>query len=220
MLEPGAADRKLRALECAYCADIRARLYGKRRRGVQATIEQHWSGHIPARIYEQRQAADWILTTDELRDIRAWQPTYLPVRTVPDFPRRRSDFAPHLSGQERQVDEQRYQAALQHRDQVLADNELAIGHNQTEQATVSARWHVLHRLEKLERHVENHGAVQCGARARSTGQPCRRLAVSGKARCRLHGGLSTGPTLEGRQRIAEYQRQRWAKWRQTRSSTA
>jgi hypothetical protein len=33
-------------------------------------------------------------------------------------------------------------------------------------------------------------------------------------RCRLHGGLSTGPkTQEGRERIAEAQRQRWRLWR-------
>jgi hypothetical protein len=34
--------------------------------------------------------------------------------------------------------------------------------------------------------------------------------VVGKARCRLHGGLSTGPkTPEGRERIAAAQRKRW-----------
>ena len=32
----------------------------------------------------------------------------------------------------------------------------------------------------------------------------------GKARCRFHGGLSTGPKTEtGRRRIAEAQRRRW-----------
>ena len=36
-------------------------------------------------------------------------------------------------------------------------------------------------------------------------------------RCRLHGGLSTGPkTPEGRARIAEAQRRRWARWRAAR----
>jgi hypothetical protein len=32
----------------------------------------------------------------------------------------------------------------------------------------------------------------CGARNRK-GQPCQELALKGKNRCRLHGGLSTGP---------------------------
>lgn len=46
--------------------------------------------------------------------------------------------------------------------------------------------------------------VPCGAYARSTGQPCRALSVPGKRRCRLHGGLSTGPkTAEGKARCAD-----------------
>jgi hypothetical protein len=50
-------------------------------------------------------------------------------------------------------------------------------------------------------------APRCGAKTRK-GTPCRRAAernpVSGRrTRCRLHGGLSTGPrTQEGRARIA------------------
>lgn len=48
----------------------------------------------------------------------------------------------------------------------------------------------------------------CGARTRS-GQPCKARAVFGMERCRMHGGLSTGPkTLEGRARIAESNRRR------------
>ena len=48
----------------------------------------------------------------------------------------------------------------------------------------------------------------CGARTRK-GTPCRALTVTGKQRCRLHGGLSTGPrTVEGRARIAESNRRR------------
>ena len=43
---------------------------------------------------------------------------------------------------------------------------------------------------------------QCGAHARSTGLPCKAKALP-NGRCKLHGGLSTGPTtLEGRQAIA------------------
>jgi hypothetical protein len=34
------------------------------------------------------------------------------------------------------------------------------------------------------------------------GHPCRKWAIAGRARCRLHGGLSTGPkTPEGVRRI-------------------
>ena len=43
---------------------------------------------------------------------------------------------------------------------------------------------------------------RCGARTRA-GCPCRAPAISGKLRCRMHGGRSTGPrTPEGRARIA------------------
>lgn len=49
----------------------------------------------------------------------------------------------------------------------------------------------------------------CGARNRK-GKPCRAKALSGKRRCKFHGGMSTGPkTLKGRNRIAEAQRKRW-----------
>jgi hypothetical protein len=44
-------------------------------------------------------------------------------------------------------------------------------------------------------------APRCGARTRS-GTPCACPAIRGRTRCRLHGGLSTGPrTLEGIKRI-------------------
>ena len=54
-------------------------------------------------------------------------------------------------------------------------------------------------------------AICCGA-IRTNGKPCPAKPVAGKKRCRFHGGMSTGPrTPEGRQRIAEAQRLRWAK---------
>jgi hypothetical protein len=53
--------------------------------------------------------------------------------------------------------------------------------------------------------------IKCGARTRR-GTPCQCKAIRtkrGALRCRLHGGLSTGPrTPEGRARIAEAMRRR------------
>lgn len=55
----------------------------------------------------------------------------------------------------------------------------------------------------------------CGARTRK-GTSCRARAINGKGRCKFHGGMSTGPrTPEGRARIADAQRKRWAKGRGT-----
>jgi hypothetical protein len=54
---------------------------------------------------------------------------------------------------------------------------------------------------------------RCGARNRQ-GQPCAVRVEPGKARCRFHGGRSTGPrTPEGKARIAAAQRRRWAAFR-------
>lgn len=48
----------------------------------------------------------------------------------------------------------------------------------------------------------------CGARTRA-GTPCRLKATWNSGRCKLHGGLSTGPkTEEGKERIREGQRRR------------
>lgn len=49
---------------------------------------------------------------------------------------------------------------------------------------------------------------RCGAKTR-IGTPCKMRVVEGKRRCRLHGGLSTGPrTPAGRARIAASNRRR------------
>jgi hypothetical protein len=51
---------------------------------------------------------------------------------------------------------------------------------------------------------------RCGALTGS-GTPCLLKVEAGKRRCRLHGGLSTGPrTVAGKARIAAAQRRRWA----------
>ena len=60
----------------------------------------------------------------------------------------------------------------------------------------------------------------CEAKTRR-GTPCRQRPLTGKRRCRLHGGLSTGPrTAEGRARIAEAQKERWRRFHITRKGMA
>jgi hypothetical protein len=50
----------------------------------------------------------------------------------------------------------------------------------------------------------------CGAFARSTGKPCQATGNGRGGRCKLHGGMSTGPrTEEGRRRLREAMKQRW-----------
>jgi hypothetical protein len=58
--------------------------------------------------------------------------------------------------------------------------------------------------------------MRCGARTRR-GTLCKCAALltkRGKLRCRLHGGLSSGPkTPEGRARISAAMRARWASYK-------
>jgi hypothetical protein len=53
-----------------------------------------------------------------------------------------------------------------------------------------------------------HVPQRCGAKARSTGQPCKRWAAIGSHRCKFHGGAkgSGRPKVHGR-RSAEHERQ-------------
>lgn len=61
--------------------------------------------------------------------------------------------------------------------------------------------------------------VACGAKTRK-GTPCRCKSEPGRRRCKFHGGMSTGPkTPEGRERIAQAQRRRWAALKSVRSSS-
>ncbi|MFZ2081300.1 MAG: HGGxSTG domain-containing protein [Xanthobacteraceae bacterium] len=60
----------------------------------------------------------------------------------------------------------------------------------------------------------------CGAKTRAGGA-CMVRVEFGKARCRFHGGLSTGPKTEaGRARIAEAQRRRWRAYREGRKGAS
>lgn len=69
----------------------------------------------------------------------------------------------------------------------------------------TSAWCLLHRIAA--------GNI-CGAKTRS-GRPCIMKAISGKGRCKFHGGMSTGArTREGIERIRSAQVRRWAKWRE------
>lgn len=68
-------------------------------------------------------------------------------------------------------------------------------------------------LAEREAQRAAHRRVRCGAKTRK-GTACRHKSELGKRRCKFHGGMSTGArTPEGRERIAEAQRRRWARWR-------
>jgi hypothetical protein len=54
--------------------------------------------------------------------------------------------------------------------------------------------------------------VRCAAMSRNPPRPCRAQALA-NGLCRNHGGLSTRPSEEGRKRISEYQKARWARLR-------
>ncbi|MGC3936375.1 HGGxSTG domain-containing protein [Roseobacter sp. EG26] len=69
------------------------------------------------------------------------------------------------------------------------------------------------RLATKEAHEASRARVYCSAKTRK-GHPCRLKSEPGKRRCKFHGGMSTGPkTAEGKARIAEAQRVRWAAYR-------
>jgi len=68
-----------------------------------------------------------------------------------------------------------------------------------------------HREREAQRIAKRR--VICGAKTRK-GAPCRNKSEPGKARCKFHGGKSTGArTPEGKARIVEAQRRRWIKYR-------
>ena len=70
---------------------------------------------------------------------------------------------------------------------------------------------VLWRGREAERQARRR--VVCGAKTRKGGE-CRNNSEAGRRRCKFHGGKSTGAkTPEGKSRIAEAQRCRWAAWR-------
>ena len=72
----------------------------------------------------------------------------------------------------------------------------------------NGEWNCNGKLKMWTGKLPKRRQARCGAVCR-TGEPCKRRVVQGKRRCRIHGGLSTGPkTAEGRERIAEANRKR------------
>lgn len=68
-------------------------------------------------------------------------------------------------------------------------------------------------MEVRLRCIKANRRVRCGAKTRK-GTACRMKSEPGRRRCKFHGGKSTGAkTSEGKARIAEAQRLRWARWR-------
>jgi hypothetical protein len=85
--------------------------------------------------------------------------------------------------------------------------------------------HAAIREVDMPRGIPKKKRPQCGARCRTRfGEPCRAAVVWDRerglmSRCRMHGGLSTGPkTPEGRARCAAAARARWARWRAEREA--
>jgi transcriptional regulator with XRE-family HTH domain len=61
--------------------------------------------------------------------------------------------------------------------------------------------------------------MRCGAITRK-GSPCKAKAVSSRHRCKIHGGLSTGPkTPEGRSKVSAAQSRRWERFRLEKQSS-
>ena len=62
--------------------------------------------------------------------------------------------------------------------------------------------------KSYEKHIKLFGQInpapRCQAKSKHSQEQCRKAAVRGKDKCRMHGGASTGPvTAEGRKRCAE-----------------
>jgi len=59
---------------------------------------------------------------------------------------------------------------------------------------------------------------KCGAKTKG-GTPCKHWAVTGKQRCRVHGGLSTGAkTKAGKYKAIAAMREGWERWNDERQA--
>ena len=157
-------------------------------------------GRHAVSYWEQKPSADaWGWAPRQMFEVLA-------IRVVPHINTSTRAGAPARHGVLPQLD--RYIA------EAIAREEARLAVKKTaKQARLADRQNVTQdRLRAKEKVAQARRRVPCGAMTRK-GQPCRMLSVPGRRRCKLHGGLSTGPrTAEGRERIAEAQRRRWAQW--------
>lgn len=49
---------------------------------------------------------------------------------------------------------------------------------------------------KSKQYIVHVSPATCGAKTKSTGEPCQIKDVYSNGRCKFHGGLSTGPKTE------------------------
>jgi hypothetical protein len=78
---------------------------------------------------------------------------------------------------------------------------------------------------KMEQYLFTLGGkvrcIRCNATSKRTKQQCKAPAIKGKAKCRTHGGKSTGPkTVDGKARCAEAKTVHGWETRQTRYERA
>lgn len=94
---------------------------------------------------------------------------------------------------------------------IAASNARARGWGLSPWAAIDARLAAQAEAQLVQRNPRGRGL--CGAMTRKSA-PCQNKSEPGKRRCKFHGGKSTGPrTADGKARIAEAQRRRWAIWR-------
>jgi hypothetical protein len=87
-----------------------------------------------------------------------------------------------------------------------------LGSEERARAMLSAG--TLRLLVPQERRESDSACKPCGAFARSTGKPCQAPGNGRGGRCKLHGGMSTGPKTElGRRRLQEAMKERWLRTR-------
>ncbi len=67
-------------------------------------------------------------------------------------------------------------------------------------------------LKLLEMGLLRLKKVRCAAHSRNPPRPCAAQAIN-RGLCRNHGAFGGRQSEEGRKRISEYQKARWAKWR-------
>jgi hypothetical protein len=120
---------------------------------------------------------------------------------IPGMIKKRSDGPAPAEGQRRVA-----------QDELLAYAINLLGSEERARAMLAAG--TLRLLVPRERQAPDSPQKLCGALARSTGKPCQAPGNGRGGRCKLHGGMSTGPrTEQGRRRLQEAMKERWVRKR-------